>query len=356
MAPEAPIFLSPMLRHRAWGGDFLRRIGRLPEPGAAGPFGESWEIADLDDPVPNGRSRVVGGRFDGRTLREAIDADPGRLLGHAARTEGGGFPLVVKYLDARENLSVQVHPGDTSACGASPARARPKNEAWRVIEAAPGAAIFRGIDPAIGRRDFEALLETGRVVEALIRVPVRPGDFVELPGGLCHSLGAGVVVVEVQNASDTTHRLWDWERRDPARPLQRAEALECLRFGAEQRLDSIPVRSALTAPAGAAADFRTASLCRTREFEIEEIASLGDEGGPERTLEVVTDGSPVIWVMLEGSVRFEAPNLGPWRAERWTTVLLPAASQGLLARLDAGSRFLRVTIPDRMGRMLAERR
>jgi len=366
MPPADPILFDPILKHRAWGGDALAELGRKAPPDARGPFGESWELADLPESIQGGRTRIVGGRFDGRTLREALAADHDAIMGRAAGTQEGGFPLLIKLLDAKENLSVQVHPS------AEYARAHPeahfKSEAWIVLRAAPGAEIYRGIDPSMTRGQFAALLDADRVLDALIRVPVVAGDCIHLPSGICHALGAGIMAAEVQTPSDTTFRVWDWGRRDPARPLHRREALECLLTGRSQGLDHPATTNASTAHAIEASGLRTASLCRCEHFEIEHISTSAGRhipGGTQRAalagasvvdLEVVTDGQPVVWMVLEGSVGFassaasRAPEV---RAAALATILLPAASQGLVARLDPGTALLRVTLPDRMRRMLA---
>ncbi len=289
--------------------------------------------------------------MDGATLRDAISRDPETILG-AASTPGSEFPLLIKYLDAASSLSVQVHPSRDYA-RRHPA-ARPKDEAWVIIDAPPGAAIIRGFDPSRSRREIETLLEQGRIVDAMVRVPVAPGDCIVIPSGIVHALAGGIVVAEIGTASDTTFRLWDWGRNDPARPLQPVEALECLSIGASQRLERIPPVREATAPAIEASGFRTVPLCRAEHFEIESIAAIERSA----SLEVITDGSPVAWMVLSGCVRFDGPRPGApgVTAGAWTTVLLPAASQGLTARMDAGTRWLRVTIPGRMGPMLADER
>lgn len=354
MAPAAPILLAPLLKHRAWGGDFLLRIGRRPAPREQPPFGESWEVADLEECAPDGRSQVVGGAFDGLTLHEAIRREPVHIMGDGWRP-GQSFPLLVKYLDAREEISVQVHP--TPAYATRHPDARVKNEAWFVIDAKPGAVVHRGVDPNLSRHDLEALLDTGRLLDAMIRVPVRAGDFIQLPSGLCHALGAGVTVAEVQTASDTTFRLWDWNRNDARRPLHRRQALECVLLGAAQRLESIPVISASTSPSCEAAGLRTTRLCRNDEFEIEWISTVERAGGEAVQLEIVTDGAPVIWTLFQGSLRVESAghSFEPVSIGAWTTVLFPAASHGAIARIAPGSAWLRTTLPDPLRHMLAQR-
>jgi|GEM_PF-459759 len=365
-----PIQFRPLLKHRAWGGTALAKMGRTPALGACDPLGESWQLADLPAGVPEGRSVIASGALAGLTLREANDGDRDAIMGRAALTAEGGFPLLVKILDAAKDLSIQVHPDASYAQGHPTARM--KNEAWFVLHAEPGAVIHRGIDPALSKGHFAALLDSQRVLEALIRVPVRAGDCIQIPGGICHSLGAGIMAVEVQTPSDTTFRLWDWGRHDPKRPLHREEALDCMLIGAEQRLDELTIVNSDCCDGIEAGGFRTVTICKTPDFEIEEIACIQREG--ETTLEVITDGLPVVWVVHAGSISFEpaaqsvrddhaanrnTPNehtrmsQTELRAGPFETLLWPASAEGWIARPSPTARFLRVTLPDRMSRMLA---
>jgi len=357
-----PLLLEPILKHRAWGGTALLSMGKHAASGEKPPFGESWELADLPPSIGGGRSRVVNGPFAGMTLHEAIAHDrdaasaSGVIMGRAALAADRGFPLLVKFLDAAENLSIQVHP-DAAYARRHPG-VRVKSEAWIILNARAGACVYRGVDPALKRCDLLKLLDEDRLLDAVIRRPVRAGDCVRLPAGIAHALGAGIVAAEVQTPSDTTFRLWDWGRRDPARPLHREEALDCLLVGDAQGLDDIPIVNAASLRAVEADRFRTIKLCRMPEFEIEEIAVVGD-GGDHRgrcALDVVTEGQPVVWIVLSGSARFEmnhARDAETILAGAWQTLLLPADSEGWTAHLSPGTRFLRVTLPDRMSRMLA---
>lgn|GEM_PF-3078263 len=206
--PDGALRLAPVLVPKPWGGRALARLGRdLPDD--LGRVGESWEVADLvpdATPVADPCSRVVDGPHAGRSLAELVAQDRTWLLGDAAATPAGRFPLLVKLLDASEDLSVQVHP--------TPATASPgehvKTETWVVLDAEPGARVLLGLRPGTTRAAFAAAAGTADVVQLLRPVPVAAGDVLHLPSGLVHALGAGVVVVEVQTPSDTTHRLHDW--------------------------------------------------------------------------------------------------------------------------------------------------
>ena len=203
-----PLAFHPVLKERAWGSARLRTLGKALPPGAR--IGESWEIADLPDSIPGGQSIVAGGRFDGMTLRELISAQRDGVLGVTTPGPDGAFPLLVKYLDAAENLSVQVHP--SAAYARAHPDARVKTEAWVVVEAEPGARLYRGFRPSVTPSDFERALAHGTVVELLETIEVARGDCIYLRSGICHALGAGIVVAEIQTPSDTTFRVWDWNR------------------------------------------------------------------------------------------------------------------------------------------------
>lgn len=225
-----PLLLSPRLVEKPWGGRRLADLGRdLP---ADASIGESWDVADLDatstgvsDPV----SPVSHGPHAGATLTELIATHAEDLLGRTAPTAAGRFPLLVKHLDAREHLSVQVHPS-ADVLERLPG-ARLKTESWVVVHADPGAELMLGLQPDVTPERFEAAFGTPAIVPMLRRVPAQAGDVHHVPAGLLHALGAGVVVAEPQTPSDTTYRLYDWTEeygRSP-RELHREEAMLCLR-------------------------------------------------------------------------------------------------------------------------------
>jgi mannose-6-phosphate isomerase len=225
-----PLHLEPVLVPKPWGGRRLAALGRRLPPGVD--VGESWDVADLDPgdtPVRDPASRVVAGPHAGRVLTELVREFPRDLLGTAAPTAAGRFPLLVKHLDAREHLSVQVHP--PAAVVPRFPGARLKTESWVVVAAEPGAELFLGVADGVGPDDVEKAAGTPDLVPMLRRVPARVGDVHHLPAGLVHALGAGVLVAEPQTPSDTTFRLYDWtaEYGRAPRALHLDESLVCLR-------------------------------------------------------------------------------------------------------------------------------
>jgi mannose-6-phosphate isomerase len=236
MTTPYPLILEPIFKHKVWGGRRLERFGKaLPD----GDIGESWELADLGSTTPSGaggepaRSRITNGPLAGKTLHDALERWGGDLLGDRAPTPAGDVPLLVKYLDAREHLSVQVHP--SPAYAAAHADADLKTECWYVLDAEPGSKIFKGVRPGVTREQFEHALrhDPTACVALLEAVDAIPGQLHNLPSGTVHALGEGVLVAEVQTPSDTTYRVYDWvaEYGRPLRELHIDQALACIDFG-----------------------------------------------------------------------------------------------------------------------------
>jgi mannose-6-phosphate isomerase len=218
----------PVFKERVWGGSLLSEaLGKeLPSPDAI--IGESWELVDL----PDDQSRVAAGPLRGTSLHELVEAYPDELLG-GVRLDGERFPLLVKYIDASQTLSVQVHP---DAAAAAPLGGRPKSEAWYILDAAPEAVLYLGLKPGTTREALRRALEGGEDVAGLVNmVPVRPGDLFPVPPGTVHAIGAGILLAEVQQPSDTTYRVYDWGRvglDGQPRQLHVDQALSSIHFDA----------------------------------------------------------------------------------------------------------------------------
>jgi mannose-6-phosphate isomerase len=222
---NAPLRFSPILKRLIWGG---RRLGTLlGRPlGPGSDYAESWELADHGDDV----SRVEGGPWHGRSLRELVGLHGDALLGW----HGGdrhAFPLLVKLLDANQTLSVQVHPDD--ARGALLVGDRGKTEAWVIFHADPGSLIYAGLRQGTTPEALRTAVATGEVEPLLHRFAPQAGDCVFIPAGTVHAIGAGVVLLEIQQSSDATFRLHDWGRLDATgrpRPLHIEQAMSCIDF------------------------------------------------------------------------------------------------------------------------------
>lgn len=199
-----PLTFTPRFKERVWGGRRLAEIyGKAFAPDLV--IGESWEISDR----PGDESVIANGSLAGRTLRWLMEQHAGDMLGSARPAAEGRFPLLCKILDARDKLSLQVHP---PADKADALGGEPKTEMWYIAAADPGAELFVGLRPGVSKAQFEAKLDSGEVAECFHRIPVRTGDTMFLPSGRVHAIGAGLVIFEIQQNSDTTYRVFDWNR------------------------------------------------------------------------------------------------------------------------------------------------
>lgn len=198
-----PLTFQPIFKARVWGGRNLERLYSKKLPAGA-VIGESWEVSDR----PSDVSVISNGPLAGKDLHWLVENHRADLLGDA-RLEAGRFPLLIKLLDARDVLSLQVHP---PAHKAAELRGDPKTEMWFIAEADPSAQLQVGLKRGVTRADFERRIHDGSVAECFHRVPVRAGDAMFLPSGRVHAIGAGLVIFEIQQNSDTTYRVFDWNR------------------------------------------------------------------------------------------------------------------------------------------------
>ncbi len=315
-----PLLLDPVLVRKPWGGRRLADLGAdLPDDGT---WGEAWVVADLDPadtPQPDPASRVRHGEYARRSLAQVIAADREGFLGTAADV-GGRFPLLVKVLDAREPLSVQVHP-PASLLTTHPA-ARLKTESWVVVAAADGAELFLGLEDDVTRDRVRAALGTPDLVPLLRRIPARVGDVFHVPAGMVHALGAGVVVAEVQTPSDTTWRLYDWTEeygREP-RDLHTGPGWETIDA-------TWAVNTTLPEPAPS-----TGRLVSTEHYTIDRVALGAGDG-------VATEAGLVAVVMvLAGALDVDGVAIGPGQV-----VVVPARPEGDRPVADTSAEVLVLT-------------
>lgn len=199
-----PLQFQPEMKERVWGGRALEQFGlELPE----GRIGEGWMIGDH----PNGTTKVVNGALAGLGLDQVREEYGREWFGTKGFSEKNGrFPLLIKLLDCEDDLSVQVHPSDEY--DRLPAGELGKTEMWYILNAKPGAKIIYGLKPGVSRESLEAAIGEGRIMEELQEVPVSAGDSFYIPAGTVHALCSGVLVAEIQQNSDTTYRLYDYNR------------------------------------------------------------------------------------------------------------------------------------------------
>jgi mannose-6-phosphate isomerase len=199
-----PLTFHPIFKERVWGGREIEKLFGKKMP-AGKCIGESWEISDRS----GDESVIANGTFAGKSLRWLMEKFPRELLGDAKPAPGSRFPILCKILDAREKLSLQVHPPAHKAVELG---GEPKTEMWFIADAAPDAELFVGLKRNLTQEDFERKISDGTIDECFHRIPVRAGEVMFLPSGRVHAIGAGLVIFEIQQNSDTTYRVFDWNR------------------------------------------------------------------------------------------------------------------------------------------------
>ena len=222
-----PFTFLPVYKNYLWGGRSLSAFGKhLPDRGIVA---ESWEISSH----PDGESIVANGEFKGQTLTSLVKRFGAQLVGNALPPEKIiKFPLLVKFIDAKDKLSVQVHPNDEFAFN-NENGGLGKNEMWYIMEASPNSKIVYDVTPGTTRESFELAVAEGRINDCLNYFPVKAGDFVDIPAGLLHAIGDGIVLAEIQQNSNTTYRVYDYDRTDAqgnTRDLHIKKALDVIDF------------------------------------------------------------------------------------------------------------------------------
>lgn len=315
-----PVIFEPLLVPKPWGGRRLNTcLGKALPPGEL--IGESWEAASL----PEGESHVRSGPLKGVTLHELVTRWGTGLLG-TAPPAAGRFPLLIKFLDARENLSVQVHPKPAPDGAWRPGI---KHEAWYVVQADPGAKLYVGLRDGVGPEELRRAVNTPQLEEMLRVWKVAAGDCFYLPSGTLHALGAGLLVAEVQTPSDVTFRAYDWGR--VGRALHIDQTLAHTRYDVSEAL----VRPSPCIVSGVTGRGERMAACPA--FNLDRYRSPAGAGG------MLLTGHMEVWMVLEGTGRMR----GPWDAELvfqpGDTVLIPADCHGGEVILTADTLWLRAT-------------
>ncbi|MEI6286105.1 MAG: type I phosphomannose isomerase catalytic subunit [Bacillota bacterium] len=288
-----PLKFQPIYKQMLWGGSKFQSLYNREIPGAD--TGESWDLSCHR----SGMSVVSNGALAGKTLEQLLAEYPQEIFGSGAQPKQ--FPLLVKLIDANDNLSVQVHPNDDNADRAKGENG--KTEAWYILAAEPGAKLIFGLIDGTTKEQFAALVATGSVEQALRQVPVKTGDIISVPAGIVHALTSGVVVAEVQQNSDTTYRIYDYNRvgtDGKGRELHVDAALRVIDFGEQP-----------------AVDFSKRSIL-TPFFSMGEIVVDGEHSDN-------TNGGYLIYIVLDGCGTIswnvgETENL-----TKGETILIPAA-------------------------------
>jgi mannose-6-phosphate isomerase len=307
-----PLTFEPIFMERVWGGRRLEsEFGKNLPPNSS--IGESWEIVDR----PEAQSVVANGPLKGKTLHELWMQDRQSIFGEVA--EAPRFPLLVKLLDAQEKLSLQVHPPEDVA---KTLGSEPKTEFWYVAAADDGAELFVGLKESMTREEFKHALEAGTVADCVHKIRAKAGDAMFLPAGRFHAVGAGNLLVEIQQNSDTTYRVFDWNRVAEPGKTRRLHIDEAL-----QSIDFTDAAPGLVEPKGEV-------LARHELFEIQ-------KWNLDRPREVAPHGQFAIVYCISGSLRCADVDLAPGEF-----LLVPASLQDRQVKPQReGTTLLRVTIP-----------
>lgn len=324
-----PIRFTPLLKERIWGGKTLlanAKQGKAKKIDASLPYGESWELSA----VKGDESVVANGFLKRNNIEEIIEVYMGNLIGDKVYDKYGlTFPLLIKSLDCHDVLSVQVHPDDELAAERHDSYG--KTEMWYVVDAEPEAFIYIGFNRKdITREEYIAAINEGRLPELLNRVEVKAGDTFFIPAGTIHALGKGVVVLEIQQTSDITYRVYDWERVDEdgrPRELHTALAVDAIDFASDKERCIMHYNAKKNAPT---------EMVRCDYFTTN-IIEL--EGSAERELESLD--SFVLYICAEGEADVCMGD-NKEHLEAFDLVMIPAEADSV--KLSGNAKLLEVYI------------
>jgi mannose-6-phosphate isomerase len=325
--PLYPLRFEPIYQYRLWGGRRLADLLSAPLPGE-GPIGEAWLLSDRDDHP----SLVANGPLKGRTIGQLLKESPEQLMGKlAGRFQR--FPLLLKFLDARDTLSVQVHPSDRQT-SYLPEGESGKTEAWVVLEAGPESRIYAGLKRPTTAADLRRAIVNRTVADQLASFRPSLGDGIFLPAGTVHSLG-DLVVFEVQENSDVTFRLYDWDHVDAKtgqpRPLQVDQAMACIDFAQSAVGSVVPVVEEVK------------PVLRERLFLCEHFG-LWRLGG-ESPFTVGAAGTPRVLVCIAGDGKLEH-NGANHAVGKGDVFLLPAIVGACLVRPHGAVGLFEISLPE----------
>ena len=322
-----PLRFEPLYQYRLWGGRRLAGLLRAPLPGD-GPIGEAWLLSDRDDHA----SVVADGPLKGRTLRQLLEQWPRQVLGRLA----GGFrrfPLLLKFLDARELLSVQVHPSDRQT-NYLPAGESGKTEAWIVLEAGPKGQIYAGLERATTIEDLRHAIANGTLPNLLARFEPAPGDGILLRAGTLHSLG-DLVVFEVQQNSDVTFRLYDWNRVDARTGQHRALQID-------QAMACVDLAQGVVGPVVPTVEESQPAL-RERLLHCEHFGLWRLSGESAFTVGAADTPRVLVCIAGEGELLYEDAS---YAVRRGDVLLLPAVVGACLLRPRGAVSLLELSLPE----------
>ncbi len=322
-----PLLIKPIFQYRVWGGRRLANLLDAPLPGE-GPIGEAWLLSDRDDHC----SKVSSGPLEGSTIRELLEQFPERMLGKLVG-RFRRFPVLLKFLDAREKLSVQVHPDDGRK-HLIPSGETGKTEAWVVLESGPASRIYAGLKTGTTRDELERALANRSAPDLLASFTPSVGEAVFIKAGTVHSL-SDVVVFEVQENSDVTFRLYDWDRTDPKtgkpRPLQVDQAMVCIDF---KQVAIGPVMPVVE---------KEAPVRRERLFNCEHFSVWRHTG--TSPFNVGASNAPRVLVCTSGEGALEQGGAN-YAVSQGAVVLLPAEVGACVFQPHSSVGLLEIALPD----------
>lgn len=321
---------EPIVKRIRWGG---RRLGTLLNKpiGSETDYAESWEIADHG----SDQSIIRHGEFSGWTLSKLLAEHGERVLGYSDQSQGGNlqFPLLIKFLDANDRLSLQVHPNDALAKQVDP-KENGKTEAWVIVAAEPGSVLFSGLKQGVDRTAFENAIESDSLLDVLNTIEVSVGDCVFIPAGTVHAISEGILLAEIQQQSDITYRIHDWGRMGTdgkPREIHVEQSLQCTDFGRG------PVGPVQPKPITQSAGHRHEGLVESDYFVIERrIASV--------PVDVTTNGRFRIVMVLDGEMTLKGQG-EPIRLQTGSTVLIPAELKSVHIKPNKECTWLESSVP-----------
>ena len=307
-----PLTFEPVLKEKIWGGKKLHQLFNKGTDAEA-KLGESWEIADLEE----GQSIVKEGFLSGKTFKEAISFDPEGLLGTKVYKQfGSQFPLLIKFIDAASDLSIQVHPTDeTSPTGVG------KTEMWYIMQADPGAELTVGFNQKITKEDYDEHIKNLSIETVMDQHQVNEGDSFFINAGRIHAIGGGVLLAEIQQTSDVTYRVYDYNRKDDSgnlRDLHVAESREVLDFETTQDFKLEYDRTAVNA----------AQVVKHHTYFKTDWIHIKNKNYPIKR----TDSFTIV-IVVSGNLSFSGSG-AEGTLSAGETLLIPAKNQGVTLEAD----------------------
>lgn len=317
-----PLRFAPILKQKVWGGE---KLSKLFGKDSQDKTGESWEISAVDGDV----SQVINGTLSGTSLKQLISTYEHQIVGKRVFDKFGlNFPLLFKFIDAAQDLSIQLHPDDTLALERH--NSYGKTEMWYILDAEPDARLILGFNRELSTKEYQQYLQASEITTVLHSEKVQTGDAFYLQPGTVHAIGAGVVLAEIQQTSDITYRIYDWDRPDAdgkLRPLHTEEALEAIDFDAPNPRLKFQKKS------------NTASLvCRSPYFETNLIEMDGTFRRDMQPLD-----SFVVYMCVSGTAELMVGHISE-TIHKGQSILIPACLDWVVIKSKSAS-ILEIFVP-----------